>query len=82
MGGIFLNNEAFKRERFIRIAENRTNKIIDMLKLLGNCANKNNYIYTEEDVKQIFLAIDNELKTTKGKFNKLKNNKKEFKLKG
>ena len=35
-----------KRERFIKIAENRTNKIISTLKLLGNCANKSNYDYT------------------------------------
>ena len=26
-----------KREKFIRLAEARTNKIIDMLQLLGNC---------------------------------------------
>ena len=26
-----------KKEKFVRIAEARTNKIIDMIKLLGNC---------------------------------------------
>ena len=34
-----------KRDRFIRIAEARTNKILDMLKLLGNCACNSNYDY-------------------------------------
>jgi len=80
--GIFVNNEQLKRERFVKIAENRTNKIIDMIKLLGNCSNKNNYSYSEEDVKQIFNAIDQELKITKTKFQEVQNNKKEFKLKG
>ena len=57
-----------KKERFIRIAEARTNKIIDMIRLLGNCANKRNYSYTDEEVKKIFTAIETELKITKGKF--------------
>ncbi len=76
-----MNNELLKRERFIKIAENRTNKIISMIKLLGNCSNKNNYSYNDEDVKQIFNAIDQELRLAKGRFQEAKNNKKEFKLK-
>lgn len=58
-----------KRERFVRLVEARTNKIIDMLKLLGNCSSTANYEYTEEDVKKIFGAIERELKNTKAKFN-------------
>lgn len=58
-----------KRERFVRIAEARTNKIIDMLKLLGNCSSTTNYDYTEADIKKIFNAIEAELKNTKTKFN-------------
>ena len=57
-----------KKERFIRIAENRTNKIIDMLNLLGNCSNKSNYDYSEEDVKRIFTAIENSTRICKMKF--------------
>jgi len=57
-----------KRERFIRVAETRTNKIISMIKLLGNCATPTNYEYTKDDVKKIFDAIDKELKCTKNKF--------------
>ena len=58
-----------KRERFVRLAEARTNKILDMLKLLGNCSSKSNYEYTEEDVKKIFGAIEREMKNTRTKFN-------------
>lgn len=68
-----------KKERFIKIAENRTNTIINTLRLLGNCSNKNNYEYTDEQVKQIFNAIDYELKITKMKFEKKET---KFKLKG
>ena len=69
-----------KRERFVRVAESRTNKIIDMVRLLGNCANKSNYDYTEADIQKIFIAIDKELKSTKLKFSvsELEDNK--FKL--
>lgn len=71
-----------KRERFIKIAENRTNKIISMIKLLGNCSNKSNYSYTDEEVKKIFSAIEQELRNSKMKFNEANNKKKEFSLRG
>lgn len=57
-----------KRDRFVRLAETRTNKIIDMIRLLGNCSNKSNYNYTDADIQKIFSAIDKELKNTKLKF--------------
>lgn len=69
-----------KHDKFVRIAENRTNKIIDMIRLLGNCSNKAVYDYSEADVKAIFNAIELELKNAKNKFqdNELKESK--FKL--
>ena len=51
-----------KRERFVRLAEARTNKILEMMRLLGNCSSKANYEYTEDDIKQIFTALEKELK--------------------
>ena len=68
-----------KRERFKRIAENRTNKIINMIDLLGNCSNKNNYEYTDDDIKNIFNAIESSLKMSKMKFIE-KQEKGKFKL--
>ena len=69
-----------KKERFERIAEQRTNKIIKTLDLLGNCSNKNNYEYTDEQVRRIFNAIERELKITKNKFTEHKDRKKKFKV--
>lgn len=57
-----------KRERFIRIAEARTNKILVMLRLLGNCSSKANYEYTDKDIKQIFGALEKEIRNTKNRF--------------
>lgn len=77
-----MGNTETRSERFVRIAEARTNKIIDMIQLLGNCANKSNYEYSKEDVKMIFGAIEAELRTAKAKFEACENesNKKAFSL--
>lgn len=64
-----------KRDKFVRLAEARTNKIIDMLQLLGNCSNTSAYDYTQQDVEKIFSAIENELKEAKKKFNKVESKK-------
>lgn len=69
------NENETKRERFIRIAEARTNKIIDMLHLLGNCSNQGTYEYTKEDVDKIFSAIEAELRDAKKRFQQAEVNK-------
>ncbi len=68
-----------KEQRFKRIAEKRTNKILEQLRLLGNCSNKNNYYYTQEEVKKIFNVIEYELKEIKFKFSS-QHSKQKFKL--
>ena len=69
-----------KKEKFVRVAEARTNKIISMIRLLGNCSNKATYEYSEKDIKKIFSAIDCELRTAKGKFLETAENVVKFKL--
>lgn len=59
-----------KREKFVRIAEARTNKIIDMIQLLGNCSNQNQYEYTQKDVNNIFNAIQVELDEAKKRYSR------------
>ena len=71
-----MGTEQEKIDRFKKIATNRTNRILNDLRLLGNCSNKSNYKYTEEDVKKIFSAIESELKETKMKFTTTKRNNK------
>lgn len=67
-----------KRERFKRLATQRTNIILKRLKVLGNCANRSAYEYTEDDVSKIFVEIERRIRETKAKFHFPKN--KEFKL--
>ncbi len=69
-----------KREKFVRLVEARTNKIIDMLRLLGNCANKANYDYNDEDVQKIFTTLEKEMKISKSKFTSMTVEEEKFKL--
>lgn len=50
-----------KKENFKRVAEKRTNKIIEMIQLLGNLANSSFYEYTDEQIEHIFSSIQEEL---------------------
>ena len=60
-----------KRDKFVRLAEARTNKI----QLLGNCSNASAYDYTQQDVEKIFGAIEAELREAKKKFYKVESKK-------
>ncbi|OZT13658.1 hypothetical protein CHN50_03530 [Priestia aryabhattai] len=72
-----------KSERFIRVAEARTNKIIALMELLGNCANRNNYEYTDQEVATIMKTLDTELAALKAKFDQQSGKKRErFTIKG
>lgn len=65
-----MKNPETKRDKFVRIAEARTNKIINMIQLLGNCSNQRQYDYTQKDVDKIFKAIQAELDEAKRRYNK------------
>jgi hypothetical protein len=68
------------RDRFVRIAENRVNRILDALDSLGNCSNRRNYDYTETDVKKIFIEIEKKVKETRSMFQETAEEKKRFTL--
>lgn len=57
-----------KRERFRRLAVYRTNEVLKKLKVLGNCANRSAYEYSEEEINKIFTEIDKTTRLIKSKF--------------
>jgi hypothetical protein len=57
-----------KRERFKRLGTQRTNEVLKRLKILGNCANRSAYDYSEDDVAKIFAAIEKGIKEARSKF--------------
>ena len=62
------NRKETKHEKFVRIVEARTNKAAEMIRLIGNCANKGTYDYSENDVKKIFTYLEKELKNARAKY--------------
>ena len=73
-----INDNETPEERFKRVAEARTNAVFNKLRILGNCANRQIYSYSEEDIDKIFSAINKQLKEVRAKFNSHKQER--FKL--
>jgi hypothetical protein len=63
-----------KESRFKRIASQRTQRILNDLRLLGNCSNRGAYSYSEEELSKIFGTIDKEIKRIKILFDKPEKN--------
>lgn len=59
-----------KQENFKRIAESRTNKIIDSISKLKQFKNTSFYEYTDEQIESIFNAIQSELDKQREEFKK------------
>lgn len=69
-----------KRDRFRRLASQRTNNVLKAIQVLGNCSNKSTYSYTPEEINKIFAEIDRKLKDTKALFRVRKENNRDFSL--
>lgn len=69
-----------KQERFKRIAEARVNKILSMLRLLGNCSFKGTYEYTAKQVEKVFQKLRSELDSTYQRFKRGINGTEQFTL--
>ena len=69
-----------KTDRFRRVAEARVNKIIKMIRLLGNCSGTGVYEYTDTQAAYIFSALQSELDKAKKRFRKPSLGKHRFSL--
>lgn len=67
-----------RNARFKRIAERRTQRVLDDLRLLGNCSNGGNYDYSDDQVNKIFREVEEQLRVTRARFKRRKRN--HFKL--
>lgn len=57
-----------KREKFVRLAEQRVNRALNDIRLIGNLSNRNAYSFVDEDVKKIFKALQRELDQARARF--------------
>ena len=56
------------REKFVELAQNRVNKTLKDIELIGNLSNKSNYSYTEDDAKKIYSVLKSALDEMKARF--------------
>jgi hypothetical protein len=63
-----MSSQLNKRNRFEKVAEKRVQFILDKLELLGNCSNRSNYDYTEDDVKKMFSVMKEKMKQVEVRF--------------
>ena len=68
--------ENIKQKNFKRIAENRTEKIVDLISKLHNLSNSSFYEYTDDQIDKMFDIIQRELDKQKKEFKKKGKNKK------
>lgn len=57
-----------KRAKFIELTNNRVNRSIKDLRLIGNLSNRASYEYTDEDARKILRALQRELDDLKLRF--------------
>lgn len=54
-----------KHAKFRRLAKLRGERVLNDLHLIANLSNRNNYEYSDEEVRLLFTAIEEELKLAK-----------------
>lgn len=57
-----------KKEKFKELAEKRMGKALHSIHLIGNLSNKNNYEYTDQEVKKILTSLEDAVKNVKKRF--------------
>lgn len=57
-----------RRERFVRVAERRTKRVLKDIAMLASCSNRNAYEFSDTDVQKIFAAIELELNKAHERF--------------
>jgi hypothetical protein len=58
---------AEKREKFVKLAENRTRNAIRAIRVIGKLGNKNAYQFDESDVQKIVRALNKEIEGLKAR---------------
>jgi hypothetical protein len=62
--------EAKKRDKFRELAEKRTNRALDAIRLIGNLSNRQTYCYEDAEVRKILRALKDAVGEVEARFNK------------
>jgi hypothetical protein len=77
---VIKKSKSAKAEAFKRVAEKRTRKVLESLRLLGQCSNRRSYEYTDEQILKIFREIRSSLRRAEQSFDTTTDNKKSSKF--
>jgi CHASE1-domain containing sensor protein len=65
---VSIDSLSSKRAAFKRLAEKRTNAVLQRIRVLAHCSNRYVYEYSQADVERIFGAIEQELEKARLRF--------------
>ncbi|MEP2202185.1 MAG: hypothetical protein ABJI65_04845 [Tateyamaria sp.] len=57
-----------KRAKFVQLANQRVNKALEQIRLVGNLSNRAAYDFSDDDTKKIVRALQRAVDTTKARF--------------
>lgn len=69
-----------KREKFVRLAEGRTQAALNALRKIGNLSNQRAYDYNEADIKKIVRVLKDAVNEIERKFSSSGDQQDKFKL--
>ena len=72
--------KAKKREKFIKLAEGRTQSALNEIRKIGNLSNRRAYEYTESDIKKITKALRDAIGEVERRFSSSGDGNDKFKL--
>jgi len=72
--------EQRKREKFRELAEKRTNKALETIRLIGNLSNRQTYVYEDAEVRKIIKALKDAVAEVETRFGTTSRTGGEFKL--
>jgi hypothetical protein len=62
-------DEIQKKNKFRRLLNSRMTRAIQQIRLIGNLSDKRHYAYSEKQIQLIKKTLDDEIKSTIGRFN-------------
>jgi hypothetical protein len=60
--------EERKHAKFRELAEKRTNKALEAVRLIGNLSNRQTYVYEDAEVRKIIKALRDAVSDVEGRF--------------
>jgi hypothetical protein len=60
--------EERKHAKFRELAEKRTNKALEAIRLIGNLSNRQTYVYEDAEVRKIIKALRDAVSDVEGRF--------------